>query len=94
MFAAVVIAKVVSAMSGQHCVKLIYGILGGPGANIFHFHFKGVLPRVSHEGTPAPLLLLQLRWDSPPPLLLRSEVVLYKTGLNLKEHHHCGKSLL
>lgn len=54
MFAAVVIAEVVSAMSRQRSVKLIYGILGSPGANIFHLYFKGVLPPVSQEGTPAP----------------------------------------
>lgn len=41
LFAAVVIAKVVSATQG--CVTLIYGISGSPGANIFHLHFKGVL---------------------------------------------------
>lgn len=69
----VVIAEVVSAMSRQRCVKLIYGILGSPGANIFHLYFKGVLPRVSHEGTPAP----------PPPALLgftTSSVALAQSG--------------
>lgn len=38
-----------------------------------------------------PLLsLLHLLWDAPPPVLLCLKVLLSKTGLNLKERHHCG----
>lgn len=80
-------------MLGQHCVKLIYGILGSPGANIFHLYLKGVLPWVSHEGTPTPPSS-----DSSgihhPLCCSASKWCSLKQGLNLKEHHHCGNSLL
>lgn len=54
VFAAAVIAEVVSAIWRQRYVKLIHGILGSLGTNIFHLYFKGVFPLVSHEGTLAP----------------------------------------
>lgn len=54
MLATAVTAEVVSAIARRRNVKLIYGILGSPGANIFHLDFKGDLPLVSHDGTVKP----------------------------------------
>lgn len=78
MFAAAVIAEVVAAVSRQRYVKLIYGILGSPGANIFHLYFKRGLAHGQFRKEP-PLHLLERLWDSQRPPLI------HKTGLNLKE---------